>query len=125
MKEVQKCLQRCKHDDIDFEIEEAMDFQWNAFLEQFYKVVHMKHHFKEAKGVTFAKLVKQAKEALGEIKQYWPDMEMDGCLNLWILKPMNGTQGLGIYMCRTLQYILKIIRSNVTKKYIAQKYIGK
>lgn len=51
-------------------------------------------------------------------------MDMDGYMNIWILKPTAGSRGIGIHICRTLAYVLRIVSERKTYKYIIQKYIG-
>lgn len=34
------------HKDIDEDMPEALEIEWHEFLEQFYKTVHIGHHFK-------------------------------------------------------------------------------
>lgn len=110
--------------DIDNEIRESTQFEWNEFLESFYKIVHVGHHFKETEGVREVDLVRKANYVLGKLKDYWPFLEMDGMMNIWILKPTNSSQGLGIHMCRTLKYVLDVVKANPKRRYIIQKYIG-
>lgn len=49
---------------------------------------------------------------------------MDGCMNIWILKPVNSSQGQGIHVCRTMKYIMDVVKNNSNRNYIIQKYIG-
>ncbi|KAF2879228.1 hypothetical protein ILUMI_26942 [Ignelater luminosus] len=121
--ELSKIIRKCRHEDIDFEIEDAMDYEWNEFLEFYYKLVHVGNRFKSESKEKFQNILSGARSTLKKIEKYWPHLAMDGMMNIWILKPTNGSRGEGIYLCRTLQYILKIIKSNTTRRYIVQKYI--
>lgn len=123
--ECTKFIQKCKHEDIDNNLEEALDFQWNEFLEYYYKIVHIGNHFKSTHLENEETLVHKSKLLLKKLKKYWPYLTMDGIMNIWILKPINGSRGVGIHICRTLQYVLKVITENKNSRYVIQKYIGK
>ncbi|KAK4879115.1 hypothetical protein RN001_007261 [Aquatica leii] len=125
IEEIKKMVRKCNHEDIDYEIEEAETHEWNNFLENFYRIVHIGLKFKGDGVVTVKKLLEQAKPLLDQIKIFWPSFDIDGMYNIWILKPANSCRGQGIHLCRTLQYVLKVIRINSTKKYVIQKYIEK
>ncbi|CAH1183139.1 unnamed protein product [Phaedon cochleariae] len=121
--ECYKFIKKAKHEDIDQEIQEALSHEWNDFLEYFYKTVHTGNHFKQVDGVSESDLVRKATFILDKLKEHWPYLEMDGLMNIWILKPMNSSQGVGIHMCRTLNYVLQTIKTNENRRYIIQKYI--
>lgn len=53
-----------------------------------------------------------------------PYLDMDGYMNIWILKPTNSSRGIGIHICRNIEYILDIVRKNPNRRYVIQKYIG-
>lgn len=61
------------------------------------------------------------------IKSYCPQYFIDGCTNLWILKPTKSCSGLGIKLERHFNKIIKILMGQTKSKqsYIVQKYIGK
>ncbi|XP_018580241.1 tubulin glycylase 3A-like, partial [Anoplophora glabripennis] len=121
--ECYKFIKKAQHEDIDNEIEEALDYEWTEFLNYFYKTVHIGNHFRKISDVTEIDMVRKANFILNKLNIYWPYLEMDGLMNIWILKPIDSSQGVGIHMCRTLQYVLKTIRANPNKRYIIQKYI--
>ncbi|KAB0798450.1 hypothetical protein PPYR_09443 [Photinus pyralis] len=125
VKEITNAIRRLQHDDIDYVIDEATHLEWNDFLETFHRISHIGLPFKldHADSVKF--MVETSTRLLEEMKQFRPNLETDGTLNVWILKPSNGSRGEGIYLCRTLQYIMKTIRINSSKKYIIQKYVEK
>lgn len=87
--------------------------------------MHIGNHFKKNSDVTETDMVRKANFILKKLNMYFPYLDMDGIMNIWILKPTDGSQGVGIHMCRTLQYILKTIKANPNRRYIIQKYIGK
>lgn len=125
VEECVKVIKKAKHEDIDCEIEEAMDYQWNQFLDYYYKLVHIGNHFKANNEENEAGVVQKAQYILNKLEMHFPNLDMDGMMNIWILKPIAGCRGQGIHICRTLQYILQVVKTNTNMRYIIQKYIGK
>ncbi|CAH1991743.1 unnamed protein product [Acanthoscelides obtectus] len=121
--ECYKFIKKSRHEDIDFDIEEALSHEWSEFLEHFYKLVHVGNHFKAVSYVEEANMVRKANYILEQLNTYWPYLDMDGIMNIWILKPTNSSQGVGIHMCRTLKYVLDVIKKNPNRRYVIQKYI--
>ncbi|KAG5877281.1 hypothetical protein JTB14_021416 [Gonioctena quinquepunctata] len=121
--ECYKLIKRAKHEDIDIDIEEAVSKEWSDFLEYYYRTVHVGNHFKQAEDVSENDLVRKANFILDRLKNHWPYLEMDGLMNIWILKPTHSSQGVGIHMCRTLKYVLDVVKANPNRRYIIQKYI--
>lgn len=111
--------------DIDQEIKDALSHEWNEFLEYFYKIVHVGNLFKLEDHVTEVDMLRRANYVLERLRDYYPYLDMDGELNIWILKPTNSCRGIGIHMCRTLKYVLDTVKANPNRRYIIQKYIGK
>lgn len=70
-------------------------------------------------------MVRRANYLLNQLREYMPCLDMDGYMNIWILKPTNSSRGEGIHICRTLSYILDVVKKNPTRRYVIQKYIGK
>ena len=60
------------------------------------------------------------------MKKYWPQLDMDGIMNIWILKPGNKSRGRGIVMINQLEDVLaKVNPANKTdNRFVVQKYIG-
>ncbi|XP_030761414.1 tubulin glycylase 3A-like [Sitophilus oryzae] len=126
--ECYKYVKREKHQDIDEDIREALENEWHEFLKQFYKAVHVGNHFKlpddELNAAEVVKtMVRKTTYVLNEIRDHMPCFDMDGYMNIWILKPTNSSRGEGIHICRTLEYILEVVRKNPNRRYIIQKYI--
>lgn len=44
--ECYKYIKKEKHQDIDEEIRDALEVEWNEFLNHFNKIIHMDNHFK-------------------------------------------------------------------------------
>ncbi|CAH1104570.1 unnamed protein product [Psylliodes chrysocephalus] len=121
--ECYKFLKRARHEDIDQEIKDALSHEWNEFLEYFYKIVHVGNLFKLEDHVTEVDMLRRANYVLERLRDYYPYLDMDGELNIWILKPTNSCRGIGIHMCRTLKYVLDTVKANPNRRYIIQKYI--
>lgn len=124
LEECEKIIRRAKHEDIDSEIEDATDHQWNFFLDNYYKLVHVGNHFKKHPSLNETKMVQKASNILKELGGHMPHLKMDGLMNIWILKPVAGCRGQGIHICRTLQYILQVVKTRRHMRYVIQKYIG-
>lgn len=60
------------------------------------------------------------------MRRHWPQIDMDGVMNVWILKPGNKSRGRGIVLINKLEDV--VARINPTGKsearYVVQKYIG-
>ena len=70
----------------------------------------------------------ECKVVLNKLSCYFPQMKIDGCQNLWILKPGAKSRGRGIEIMNDLDAILKLSTDNVSKKedrLVIQKYIGR
>lgn len=122
--ECTKALQKARHEDIDCQIEDALEAEWNQFLQRYYNIIHFGSHFRKSGKETVESMVKNASYILKKMDKFFPNLDMDGMNNIWILKPINSSRGRGIFICRTLEHILKIIKTNVNVRYIIQKYIG-
>lgn len=122
--ECTKFLRKKQHQDIDIKIEDTTDLEWNQFLDHYYKAVHIGSHFKTNNLETEDSMAHKSRIILDKLKIVSPNIDMDGWMNIWILKPIHGSRGIGIYICRTLQYVLKVITENKNSRYVIQKYIG-
>ncbi|KAF5269211.1 hypothetical protein FQR65_LT02512 [Abscondita terminalis] len=126
IEELKRALRKFNHEDIDHYIGEAKSEDWDNFLENFYKLVHIGIRLKGDGGRRVVKKMQElAKPIITKIKDFWPTYGIDGMHNIWILKPINSCRGQGIHLCRTLEYIMRIVKLNPSKKYIIQKYIEK
>lgn len=125
LKECYKFIKRNKHLDIDQAIGEDTDKRWNIFLENFYRVAHGGEHFVAGENETQRSMIQKANDCIKQLKGTCNYIEADGFSNIWILKPCYGSQGFGIHICRTLQYMLKVLSQNKNLNYVVQKYIGK
>ena len=59
------------------------------------------------------------------MKIVWPQLDMDGMLNIWIVKPSNKSCGSGIVLMNKLEHVInKMANANINDRYVVQKYIG-
>ncbi|XP_060517440.1 tubulin glycylase 3A-like [Cylas formicarius] len=128
--ECYKRVKRFKHQDIDQEVAEAAEREWHDFLVHFSKVVHVGNHFRIPNGDVDADeiasdMVQKSTFLLNELRKYSQSLDADGLMNIWILKPVNGSRGVGIHMCRTLDSVLNVTKANPNRRYVVQKYIEK
>ncbi|XP_045472076.1 tubulin glycylase 3B-like isoform X2 [Harmonia axyridis] len=121
--ECYKLVIEANNQDIDQPIKDAMDHEWSQFLEYYYKILHIGNHFKASNTETEDTIVEKSQYLINKLIPHYPHLRMDGTMNIWILKPAVGSQGKGIHICRTLQYIMNTVKTNVNVRYIAQKYI--
>uniref|UniRef100_T1J1B7 Tubulin--tyrosine ligase-like protein 9 n=1 Tax=Strigamia maritima TaxID=126957 RepID=T1J1B7_STRMM len=114
---------RCKnHEDIDADVSVPMsDDQWSVVLDWYYQLVH-----KNALMMQVETIHDKCLKMLKRMRQYWPQMELDGMNNVWIVKPGAKSRGIGIMILERLDDIINLVDSQVvvkTTKYVVQKYI--
>ena len=70
-------------------------------------------------------LIEEAIRKLEEIKKYWPQYNIDGYRNIWIVKPGALSRGRGIIVFDKIENILELNTSPLQRdgKYVVQKYI--
>jgi tubulin monoglycylase TTLL3/8 len=75
-------------------------------------------------------LYASAKHVLIDIKKFWPQIDLDGMNNIWIVKPGARSCGRGIQLTNKLDKVMKKVTENVKpagireSNYVVQKYIG-
>lgn len=60
--------------------------------------------------------------AAAEIHVYWPESKYDGYRNLWILKPINRSRGIGVVLIKDADRVFEHVLRHNENKYIIQKY---
>lgn len=128
-------LNRCRtfvrirqHLDIDEEIESVWNHDWEVFLMQFQMLTQDNSKFQKPDDLSqWNILIEECKHCLLRIAEYWPQNNLDGIFNIWIVKPSNRCRGRGIHMMNDLKKIIAHVNPPVVNKgrYVVQKYIGK
>ncbi|KAF5304471.1 hypothetical protein FQA39_LY09667 [Lamprigera yunnana] len=125
---LQFALNRCnefiasqKHLDIDREILETWDHEWDDFITNYIHLVHNHAMVLHSKHWNLMLFNAACKNTLTELKKYMPMIDVDGTKNIWILKPGNKCRGRGIQLIKNIDDVTKIM--NLKLKYVVQKYI--
>ncbi|XP_076765431.1 tubulin glycylase 3A isoform X2 [Xylocopa sonorina] len=131
LKALEFAIKRCSdyisaqsHEDIDQEVERVWVHQWDQFISWYYQIVHGQTLFVR-NNVPFQKFFLASKHILKKMKKYWPQLDMDGVSNVWIMKPGNKSRGRGIVLLNKLEDVMaKMNPSNKSDtRYVVQKYI--
>lgn len=127
---VQFAVDRCneyinvqKHMDIDREFHKTWDHEWEQFLTNFQLIVHKNELYEENPRFNLYNLENLAKNTLKNIIPFWPQFELDGIKNVWIMKPGNKCRGRDIKLIKDANDVLRVMNNKM--KYVVQKYIGK
>lgn len=128
IKNCQKYIRACLHYDIDEENERVWEHEWDIFLTHFQMLTqeHAKFHLSnEANELRV--LIAEANKVFQEMEERWPECKLDGCFNIWLIKPSNKCRGRGIHLMNDLKKIVSYVNPPVVQKgrYVVQKYIGK
>lgn len=116
----------CEHFDIDEESAKIWNHDWEIFLIH-YQMLTMKITFRKPNDPDEWKaLMNECKYTLQQISILKPQNNLDGILNIWIVKPSNRCRGHGIHVMNDLKKIIAHVNPQVVKKgrYVVQKYIG-
>lgn len=112
-----------KHLDIDKEFHKIWDHEWEQFLTNFQLIVNKDEKYEENSRYNLYNLEQIAKKTLKNVVPYWPQFELDGIKNVWIMKPGNKCRGRDIKLIKDANDVLKVMNNKL--KYVVQKYIGK
>ncbi|XP_052214248.1 tubulin glycylase 3B-like isoform X4 [Dreissena polymorpha] len=131
----QQCLDRAliqcekylifrNHDDIDQSVERdsLTPAQWDELITWYYQLVHEGGLISNVP----SNILGQIENVLNRIKAVWPQYELDGVKNVWIVKPGAKSRGRGITCYDKLEDMLKLVSSQVIRKdnkYVVQKYM--
>ncbi|VEN43993.1 unnamed protein product [Callosobruchus maculatus] len=109
-----------KHLDLDKDFVRIWDHEWEQFLTNYYTIVHEKGLFCD-----FSEPLKTAyatvRSTLKDMQRFWPQYNIDGMKNIWILKPGNKCRGRGIQLVKNVADVEKVM--GLKLKYVVQKYI--
>nr|XP_041574760.1 tubulin monoglycylase TTLL3 isoform X3 [Taeniopygia guttata] len=129
---VEEALEICKqhlgvlqHQDIDRNTPSPCRtcIDWDRFLQQYYRVAH------EGAGLVLTRQQrKQCQDLLQSLAEKLPQLDMEGKLNVWILKPGAESQGRGIICMRRLEEMLQLAWSCTAPsvqvgRWVVQKYV--
>ncbi|PSN50735.1 hypothetical protein C0J52_01188 [Blattella germanica] len=131
---VEFAIQRCNeyigiqsHDDIDkFDNLSIWDHQWDQFLTWYYLAVHQDFLLMDCRRPAVRELYESAKKTLHDIRKFWPQLDLDGMGNIWIVKPGAKSRGRGIQLTNKLDKVMEKVNPATMKecRYVVQKYIG-
>ncbi|CAD7080163.1 unnamed protein product [Hermetia illucens] len=119
-------LDACNHTDIDTEDQiRIWEHDWDAFLTNHFLLTHEQGRIQVDPRKSCDGLIKSAEKLLLEIKAFWPQYNLDGCLNIWIVKPANKCRGRGIILMNNIKKILNMVNPPIATKsrYVVQKYL--
>ncbi|XP_038004892.1 tubulin monoglycylase TTLL3-like isoform X2 [Motacilla alba alba] len=129
---VEEALEVCKqhlgvlqHEDIDRNTPSPCRtcIDWDHFLLQYYRVAH------EGAGLVLTREQrKQCQNLLQSLAEKLPQLDMEGKLNVWILKPGAESQGRGIICMTRLEEMLQLAWSCTAPsvqvgRWVVQKYV--
>jgi tubulin monoglycylase TTLL3/8 len=74
----------------------------------------------------FQDLYESAKRVLTDVRKFWPQIDLDGMNNIWIVKPGAQSRGRGIQLTDKLDRVIEKVNPTALKesRYVVQKYIG-
>lgn len=74
----------------------------------------------------FSHIERKANKILAAIPKFWPQIDIDGVFNIWIVKPGNKCRGKGIHLMNNIKDIIALMNIPAAQKtrYVVQKYIG-
>jgi tubulin monoglycylase TTLL3/8 len=121
------CIKLKQHLSIDLD-KAATNLAYSELAKQIDLVVNQRKKIRYPEyNHTFSmeKLKTNVKVAVAEIHVYWPESKYDGHKNIWILKPINKSRGIGVVLMKDIEKIFDHVIRHTENKYICQKYCGK
>ncbi|XP_071082445.1 tubulin tyrosine ligase 3-like isoform X3 [Haliotis cracherodii] len=128
---LEQAMYRCEqflaskdHDDIDVHHDPMTltDSQWDQLIQHYYHLAHDEGIMQPVA----QNILGQCESLLNRLKTRWPQFEMDGTRNVWIVKPGAKSRGRGIICYDRIEDMLKLVNSQVVRKdskFVVQKYI--
>lgn len=127
MKQCKEYVRFCQHLDIDEDSERVWNHDWELFFMHFQMLTQEGLKLqKPDDAIQFNLLMEECKRSLTEMSEHWPQCNLDGVLNIWIVKPSNRCRGRGILLMNDIKKIIAHVNPPVVNKgrYVVQKYIG-
>lgn len=121
-------IRSCLHYDIDEDQDRVWDHDWDIFLTHHQMLTQENCKLVENdKNGSVNTLMAIGEKMLDDMSHHWPQFNLDGVYNIWIVKPSNRCRGRGIHLMNDLKKILNFVNPPVVNKghYVLQKYIGK
>lgn len=119
-----KYMAEKKNEDIDYPDFTQDENETKEFIQNCYLFVHKGKKFLTKSEPSLPFLEKTAACLLIEMLKYWPQFDIDGRLNIWIIKPAARCRGIGITLKSNYNEIQTLLIDNAKKcRYVAQKYI--
>ncbi|XP_058803784.1 tubulin glycylase 3A-like [Phymastichus coffea] len=122
---VAELLASRRHQDLDREPERVWAHQWEQFLGWYYKLVQQRAALLAGEPA-LREYALAARHLLRRARPFLPQLDMDGCLCVWILKPGNKSRGRGIVLMSRLDEILAKVGAPgraADARFVVQKYI--
>ncbi|CAG9567443.1 unnamed protein product [Danaus chrysippus] len=111
-------------DDTEDQIQHVWEHEWDQFLTHHYLLVHENAKFIEDTNSNLKQLERKASKILSTMSKFWPQIDIDGVFNIWIVKPGNKCRGRGIQLMNNIKDIIGLINIPAQKtRYVVQKYI--
>ncbi|OWR49656.1 hypothetical protein KGM_214095 [Danaus plexippus plexippus] len=111
-------------DDTEDQIQHVWEHEWDQFLTHHYLLVHENAKFIEDTNSNLKQLERKASKVLSTMSKFWPQIDIDGVFNIWIVKPGNKCRGRGIQLMNNIKDIIGLINIPAQKtRYVVQKYI--
>lgn len=110
--------------DCDFSINIILPHNFQNLLSIYYSVRRYKGRVSIK---DFPSRINQIANVLNQLSHLCPQYHMEGCRNVWVLKPGAMSRGRGVMCLDSLEAILEVVQGQVLtndKKYVLQKYIG-
>ncbi|VDK85737.1 unnamed protein product [Dibothriocephalus latus] len=117
-------LRSMRHEDLDESSTTSFSpTEWNQFMQFFYGTAKGPSPFEEGEPI-----YQRCQFLCDKINAVNPQFELDGCRNIWIVKPGAKSRGRGITCHRKLDSILALLSNNISSldnRFVVQKYIEK
>lgn len=116
-------LYKKENKDIDRDLSNASNGQWNNFLKKYYRIIGKDDVFQKDTENKLPLYMAYAKFLLKQMHRFRPQLSCEGCHNIWIIKPAHNSRGRGIRLASKLTVIDNLLKK-ASDKYVIQKYIG-